>query len=104
MWDFPDVPLPPPANLIIDDHSEPSHVNVFAYGAFTDKHSGVVYHNLTGLFPLMSLDGRVYFFLLFHCEPNSILAEPIKGLDDKTIFDAYKKFHHYSPTKGFWSN
>ncbi len=92
-WDFPDFPHTAPANLIADDESNPSIANVFAYGAFADKQSGVVYHDLTGSFPFMSLDGSVCFFVLYHYESNSILAEPIKGLDDKTIFEAYKKFH-----------
>ncbi len=99
--DFPDVPPTPPANLIIDEHSEQSLANVFAYGAFADKHSGVVYHNLTGGFPFMSLDGSVCFFVLYHYESNSILAEPIKSLDDKTIFNADKKFHLLLSSKGF---
>jgi hypothetical protein len=30
------------------------------------------------------------FFILYHYKFNSILADPIKGLDDKTIFEAYK--------------
>ena len=97
-WDFPAFPPPTPANLITDDDSI---ANVFAYGAFADKHSGVVYHDLTGSFPFMSLDGSVCFFILYHYESNSILAEPIKGLDDKTIFAAYKKFHLLLTEKGY---
>jgi hypothetical protein len=100
VWDFPAFPPPAPVNLIADDKSNPSIANVFAYGAFADKHSGVVYHDLTGLFPFMSLDGSVCFFVLYHYELNSILAEPIKGLDDKTIFEAYKKFHLLLTAKG----
>ena len=49
----------------------------------------------------MSLDGSVCFFVLYHYESNSILAEPIKGLDDKTIFNAYKKFHVMLTDKGY---
>jgi len=100
-WDFPAHLPPSPANLIVDDDSNPSIANVFAYGAFADKHSGVVYHNLTGSFPFMSLDGSVCFFVRYHYESNSILAEPIKGLDDKTIFEAYKKFHILLTDKGY---
>jgi hypothetical protein len=101
VWDFPNVLHPAPANLIVDDESTASIANVFAYGAFANKHSGVVYHDLTGSFPFMSLDGSVCFFVLYHYESNSILAEPIKGLDDKTIFEAYKKFHLLLTNKGY---
>ncbi len=46
-------------NYIPDDKSI---VNVFCFGAFTDKVSGVVYNDLTGNFPFMSIDGSVCFF------------------------------------------
>jgi hypothetical protein len=73
--------------LIMDD-SEGSIANVFGFGAFADKNNGIVYHDLTGSFPFMSLDGSVCFFILYHYESNSILATPIAGLDDKSIFEA----------------
>jgi hypothetical protein len=76
-WDFPLVYPAAPANLIADKESTRSIANVFAYGAFADKRSGVVYHDLTGSFPFMLLDGSVCFFVLYHYESNSILAEPI---------------------------
>jgi hypothetical protein len=100
-WDFPDFPYPAPANLIAYDESNPSIANVFAYGAFADKQTGVVYHDLTGSFPFMSLDGSVSLFVLYHYESNSILAEPIKGLDNKTIFEVYKKIHLLLTNKGY---
>ena len=75
--------------LIVDD-SEGSIANVFGFGAFVDKNNGIVYHDLTGSFPFMSLDGSVCFFILYHYESNSILATPIAGLDDKSIFEANK--------------
>ena len=72
-------------HLIEDDDSDPSVANIFAFGAFADKHRGVVYNDLTGSFPFMSLDGSIYFFVLYHYESNCILADPIKALVDKTI-------------------
>ncbi len=78
-------------NIIIDDGDDHSVVNVFAYAAFADKNTGTVYNDLTGSFPFVSLDGSVCFFVLYHYKSNSILADPITGLDDKTIFEAYKK-------------
>ena len=101
IWDFLHIQPSAPANLIADDESTASIANVFAYGAFADKHSGVVYHDLTGSFPFMSLDGSVCFFVLYHYESNSILAEPLNGLDDKKIFEAYKKFHLLLTEKGY---
>jgi hypothetical protein len=76
-------------NIIDDDETE-AIANVFCFGAFADKRDGVVYNDLTGLFPFMSLDGSVCFFVLYHYEANAILATPVAGLDDKSIFKANK--------------
>ncbi len=43
----------------------------------------------------------MYVFFLYHYEPNSILANPIKALDDKTICEAYKKQFNELTKKGF---
>lgn len=63
--------------------------------------SGVVYNDLTGNFPFMSLDGSVCFFVLYHYETNAILATPIAGLDDKSIFNAYKTQFEMLEAKGY---
>jgi len=47
-------------NYTPDDESI---ANVFCFGAFADKVSGVVYNDLTGNFPFMSIDGSVCFFV-----------------------------------------
>jgi hypothetical protein len=49
-------------NYIPDNESI---ANVFCFGAFADKVSGVVYNDLTGKFPFMSIDGSVCFFVLY---------------------------------------
>jgi hypothetical protein len=76
-------------NLIGDDGDE-SIANVLIFGAFANKNSGIVYHNLTGSFPFMSYDGSICFFILYHYESNTILGTPIAGLDNIGIFEAYK--------------
>jgi hypothetical protein len=54
-----------------------------------------------GLFPFMSLDGSVCFFVLYHYESNCILPAPITGLDDVSIFNAYKTQFEELAAKGF---
>ncbi len=49
----------------------------------------------------MSFDGSVYFFVLYHYESNAILATPITGLNDVSIFNAYKTYFDVVTTKGF---
>ncbi len=59
-----------------------------------------MYNDLTGNFPFMSLDGSVCFLVMYHYEANAIFAIPIVGLDDVTIFKAYKKKFDKLTTKG----
>ncbi len=91
--------LHPSPALIADD--DESIANVFCYGAFADRHSGVVYNDLTGNFPFVSFDGSVCFLIVYHYEANAILATPIAGLDDRRIFTAYKKNFDELAAKGF---
>jgi hypothetical protein len=80
----------PGPNLIGSDDNN-STANMFCYGAFADKNSGIFNHDLTGWFPFMLHDGSVCFFILYHYKSNYILATPISGLNDISIFNAYKK-------------
>ncbi len=84
-----------------DDDGYESIANIFCFGVFADKNSGIVYHNLIGLFPFMSFDGSVCFFVLYHYESNAILVTPIAGLDDISIFNLYKKYSEDLTAKGF---
>jgi hypothetical protein len=86
-------------NLIGDNGNE-SIANVFCFGAFADKNSGIMYHHLTGSFPFMSYNGSVFFFILYHYESNAILGTQIAGLDDISIFQAYKKQFENLEAKG----
>ena len=77
-------------NLIGMDDEDAKIANVFCFGAFADKTSCIVYNDLTGSFPFVLLDRSICFFVLYHYKFNCILATPIKGMDDKTIFETYK--------------
>ncbi len=71
-------------NVIIDDND--SFVgNIFCFGAFADKQTEILYNDLTGSFPYMSLKGNVCFLVLYHYKFNAILTLPISGFDDNTI-------------------
>jgi hypothetical protein len=88
-------------HLIISKDKEESIANIFAFGAFADKNNGSVYYDLMGLFPFMSLDGSVCFFVLEHYKSNCILPAPIAGLDDISIFNALKTQFEELAVKGF---
>jgi hypothetical protein len=48
----------------------------------------------------MSLQGNVCFLIVYHYKTNAILALPISGLDDNTIFAAYKTQFEFLENKG----
>jgi hypothetical protein len=87
-------------NVIVADNNS-SVGNIFCFGAFADRRTGVLYNNLTGTFPYMSLEGDLCFFIVYHYESNSFLALPISGLDDNTIFAAYKTQFEFLESKGY---
>jgi len=90
-----------PVFHLIDDVDDHSIANVFCFGAFADKVTGVVYNDCTGEFPFTSLDGNVCFFVMYHYETNPILATPIPGLDSTNILAAYKQNFEDLKSKGF---
>jgi hypothetical protein len=48
----------------------------------------------------MSLQGNVCFLIVYHYESNAIIALPISGLDDNTIFAAHKTRFKFLENKG----
>jgi hypothetical protein len=86
-------------NFIIDNNDS-SIGNIFCFGAFADKQTGILYNDLTRLFPYMSLEGNVCFLVVYHYESNAILALPISGFDDNTIFAAYITQFKFLESKG----
>jgi hypothetical protein len=90
-----------PALIGMDNNK--SITNVFCFCVFANKTNGLVYHDLTGSFLFVSLDGSVCFFVLYHYKSNCIFDTPIASLDDKTIFKAYKKHFNELTTRGFKS-
>jgi hypothetical protein len=72
----------------MDDNE--SIANVFCFGGFADKNKGVVYNYMTGSFPFILLDGSVCFYIMYHYEANAILAKPISGLDNISVFNTHK--------------
>ncbi len=76
-------------NVIVED-KDSSVGNIFCFGAFADKQTGILYNDLTGLFPYMSFKGNVCFLIVCHYKSNAIPTLPISGLADNTVFAAYK--------------
>ncbi len=87
-------------NVIANDGND-SIANIFCFGVFANRHSGNVYHNLTGSFPFMSFDSIICFFVLHHYESNAFIDTPIAGLKDISIFNACKKYFKDLTAKEF---
>ncbi len=48
-----------------------------------------LYNDLTSTFTFMSLEDNVCFLIVYHYETNMIMALPIAGFGNDTIFAAY---------------
>ncbi len=59
---------------LINDFDDHSIANIFCFGLFADKTTGVVYNDCTRDFPFMLLNGDVCFFVMYHYKTNAILA------------------------------
>jgi hypothetical protein len=75
--------------------------NIFCFAAFADKHTGVLYSDLTGPFPFMSLEGNVCFLIIYHYKTNAILALHIADFTDDSILAAYIKQFKLLESKGY---
>jgi hypothetical protein len=99
-------PVPPhPSNVnIIKTDDVSSEANIFCFASFTNKQTGILYNDLTGAFPFMSLEGNLCFLVVYHYKTNAILALPIKGLSNKNIFAAYQQQYNMLKAKGYKKN
>jgi hypothetical protein len=75
------------ANMIEDEDTS-SDTNMFCFAAFADKRDGILYNNLTRMFPFMSLEGNVCFLIVYHYESIAVLALPIAGFSKNIIYAA----------------
>mgnify|MGYP003325311313 CR=1 FL=1 len=74
---------------------------LFCYAGSIDRKAGTIYVDLTGNFPLRSLDGHMTVFILYDWTTNAILAEPIRDAKDETMVDTLKKQVEYLSARGF---
>lgn len=59
--------------------------NEFCCVSISHDMSGTFYTTMTGEFPLVSLGGKQYHFVVHDYDTSTILAKPIPDLKDKTI-------------------
>jgi hypothetical protein len=79
-----------------------SDANIFClFAAFADKRTRILYNDLTGTFPFISLEGNVCFLIVYHYKTNAILALPIAGFSDDIMFAAYQQQYNLLKLKGY---
>ena len=86
-----------PSVIVEDDDS--SVGNIFCLAAFADKRTGVLYNDLTGSFPYMSLEGNVFYLIVYHYESNAILGLPTSGFDGNTVLQCTKHSSNFWEAK-----
>lgn len=60
---------------------------IFPTLGYIDKKVGTVYADLTGRFPITSLNGMSAVFIMYDWTTNAILATPIKNAKAETIVE-----------------
>jgi hypothetical protein len=81
-----------PCDMNPPQQAEPSHA-IFAAIGLADVHNGVIYTDLTGAFPVTSLEGNKYILILYDYNSNAILAAPMKNRSDVEALQAYEKLY-----------
>jgi len=62
--------------------------------------TGTIHTDLTGRFPVTSLQGHKYLLILYHYDSNAILAEPLKSRNDSEVLPAYDKLINLLKARG----
>ena len=62
---------------------------------------GLIYTDLTGKFPMTSMQGNKYVLLLYHYDTNSIMVRPLKNRSDETTLKVYEELYNELTNKGF---
>ena len=74
---------------------------MFAFSGSINKKYGTKYVDLTGRFPIQSLEGNIKIFVLYNYLTNAILIEPMKDATDASMIKAFSKQVTYLTETGF---
>ena len=92
---------PPP----IEDINPPQVIDrnnqIFCYTGTLNPKEGTIYVDLTGNFPIRSMEGHISMFILYDYTTNAILVEPIKDTTEKTMIDTFTTMIEKLTKKGF---
>ena len=69
--------------------------------AKVDKEDRKIYVNNTVNFPIRSIEGYIYIFIMYNLTTNSILAAPINDTKDETNIEDFQTHVKYITKRGF---
>ena len=75
--------------------------NVFCCAALGDATTGVFYTDMTGAFPVTSLENMQAYFVAYAYDTNYIFAEPVPNFKDKTVIAAFEGIFNELKEKGY---
>ena len=64
---------------------------LFTTTGMINKKDGTVYADLTGKFPITSINGMQALFIMYDWTTNAILSTPIKDARAETIVECFRK-------------
>ncbi len=83
-----------------EEFKEDNKTNMFCVAAIDDAITGTIYSDNIGRFPMQSLEGALYLFLLYDYRSNAILVKPLKTMDHKEFVKAFQEQVTYLKKKG----
>ena len=75
--------------------------NVFCCAALADANTGTFYTDMSGKFPVMSLEGMQAYFIAYDYDINCIFAILVKDFTNETIVEAFGTVFNGLKSKGF---
>ena len=77
------------------------NLNMVCYAVLADGHTGVIYTDLLGKFPVCSLQSMHYMFVCYALKPNVILVQLMTSCTAKSLVVIYDKIYNYLEARGF---
>ncbi len=83
---------------------------MFCFAALADMHTGIMYTNGTGAFPVRSFHNMQYVFVAYIYDLNAILVRAMPSKNDEAMIAAFKDIlatlntREYAPTLNVMDN
>ena len=81
--------------------NEKNMANLFFHTLVVENKHGKIYVDLTGIFPLRSIDGMKAIFILYDWSSNAILAKPMSAITENIIIETFTENIKYLESRGF---